>query len=367
MIKNSFGKIDFRAADVVQYQELVKNKNYVYWGDDNIFPIHLLALYQNSPIHRACTNSITYGVKGKGIYNNTNQEELLMANRRETLYEVYQKCVIDRVLFGVFSINVILDNAGNVSELYHTDVSKIRSGKVDEFNNVQNYYLSAEWRYPQKFVPIEIPAFDLTNKDKASQLYFVKTYTPNYNYYGVPDYFAAVSSVQLDIEVKNFHLNNIQNSLLPSMAISFSNGMPSDEEKDIIYNQLLDKYSSTNNAGKLFLFFSDTPESQPVITPIPNNGSDDFYTGLYQNIEETILTAHRITSPMILGIKTQGQLGGRNELEESYNLFQNIVIKPIQKEILEHFNKLLFLRDKTKYDLQVEQNQILDLPPSILK
>jgi hypothetical protein len=366
MTKNIVNRIDFMAAEVVQYQEIIKQKEWVYWGADNYFPNHLLALYQNSPIHRACANAISYGVKGRAIYNTIDTEQLLMANRRETLYEVYKKCVIDRVLFGVFSVNVILDNAGNVSELYHTDVSKIRSGKVDEFNNVQNYYLSAEWKFPNKFVPIEIPAFDLTNKDKASQLYFVKTYTPNYNYYGVPDYFASVSTIQLDIEVKNFHLNNIQNSLLPSMAISFNNGIPSDEEKDIIYRQLVDKYTSSNNAGKIFLFFSDTPESAPTITPIQNNGSDDFYTGLYTNIEETILTAHRITNPALIGIKTAGQLGGRNELEESYNLFQNIVIKPIQDEILEHFNKLLFLRDKKQYDLKVEQVQIIDLEKPVI-
>jgi hypothetical protein len=366
MIKNSFGKIDFRAADVVQYQEIIKNKNWVFWGDDNMFPNHLLALFQNSPIHRACTNAITYGVQGKKLYNKLNNSELIMANRRETLYEVYKKCVIDKVIFGVYSLNIVLNNAGGVSEIYHTDVSKIRSGKVDEFNNVQSYYLSAEWRYPNKFIPIEIPSFDLTNTDVKSQLYFVKNYTPNYNYYSVPDYFAAVSTIQLDIEVKSFHLNNIQNSLLPSMAISFNNGIPSDEEKDILYNQLLDKYSSTNNAGKIFLFFSDTPESAPTITPIPNNGSDDFYTSLYANIEETILTSHRITSPMILGIKTAGQLGGRAELEEAYNLFQNIVIKPQQNDILEHFNKLLFLRDKQRYELEIEQSQILDLPPALI-
>ena len=59
-------------------------------------------------------------------------------------------------------------------------------------------------------------------------------------------------------------------------------------------------------------------------------------------------------------------MGGRNELEESYNLFQNIVIKPIQDEILEHFNKLLFLRDKKQYDLKVEQVQIMDLEKPVI-
>lgn len=365
-MKNTFERIDFMAAEVVQYQELIKNKSWVFWGSDNYFPNHLLALYQNSPIHRACTNAITYGAKGKNLLKNGEISNYLMANRTETIYDVYKKCVFDKILFGVFAINVVLDNGGNVSELYHTDVSRLRSGKVNDFNVVETYFFSSEWKYTQKYIPIEIPSFDLSKQDKKSQIYFVKNYTPSMNYYGVPDYFAATASIQLDVEVKNFHLNNIQNSLLPSMAISFNNGIPSDEEKDIIYRQLVDKYSSSNNAGKLFLFFSDTPESAPTITPILNNGSDSFYTGLYQNIEETILTAHRITSPMILGIKTSGQLGGKDELLDAYNLFQNIVIEPIQQDVLQHFNKLLFLRDKEPIQLSIEQVKFLDNGNSII-
>jgi len=365
-MKNTFERIDFMAAEVVQYQELVKNKSWVFWGSDNYFPNHLLALYQNSPIHRSCTNAITYGAKGKKLLKNGEPANFLMANRTETIYDVYKKCVFDKILFGVFAINVVLDNGGNVSELYHTDVSRLRSGKVNDFNVVETYFFSSEWKLTQKYLPIEIPSFDLSKQDKKSQIYFVKNYTPSMNYYGVPDYFAATATIQLDVEVKNFHLNNIQNSLLPSMAISFNNGIPSDEEKDIIYRQLVDKYTSSNNAGKLFLFFSDTPESAPTITPILNNGSDSFYTGLYQNIEETILTAHRITSPMILGIKTSGQLGGKDELLDAYNLFQNIVIQPIQQEVLQHFNKLLFLRDKEPIELSIEQVKFLDDGNSII-
>jgi hypothetical protein len=79
-------------------------------------------------------------------------------------------------------------------------------------------------------------------------------------------------------------------------------------------------------------------------------------------IEQTILTSHRITSPMILGIKTAGQLGGRAEMLDAYDLFLETVIKPIQEEVLKGFEKVLFLRDKEPINLGIEQNQLL---PSI--
>jgi hypothetical protein len=147
--------------------------------------------------------------------------------------------------------------------------------------------------------------------------------------------------------------------MMPSVAVSFTNGVPSEEERDIIYRQLDAKYSSTNNAGKWFLFFSENPETAPVITPIPNNASDAWYSQMYPQIEQTILTAHRITSPMILGIKEAGQLGGRAELLDAYNLFLEIVIKPIQEELIDSFEKVLFLKENTEIKLKIEQNQIL--------
>jgi FKBP-type peptidyl-prolyl cis-trans isomerase 2 len=76
-------------------------------------------------------------------------------------------------------------------------------------------------------------------------------------------------------------------------------------------------------------------------------------------IEQTILTSHRITSPMILGIKEAGQLGGRSELIDAYNLFLEIVIKPIQESMLKDFEKVLFLRDRKPIKLAIDQNQIL--------
>jgi succinate dehydrogenase flavin-adding protein (antitoxin of CptAB toxin-antitoxin module) len=60
-----------------------------------------------------------------------------------------------------------------------------------------------------------------------------------------------------------------------------------------------------------------------------------------------------------LGIKTAGQLGGREELLDAYQLFLQTVIIPIQESMLKTFEKLIFLRDKQTINLQIEQNQIL--------
>lgn len=351
---------DFNAAYVPQYQEVIKNKPWVYYGEDNMFPNHLLALYQYSALNRACLNAIMYGVKGKTLkVLEGNPDAIGMANRSETLYEVFEKCATDRVLFGGFALNIVKSNDGGIAEIYHTDFSRLRAGKADMFDNIGTYYYSADWKNTQKYKPLELPAFNLLPDTEPSQIMYFKSYSPGMSYYPPPDYLGGLTTIQLDIEIKNFHLNNMQNSMMPSVAVSFTNGVPSEEERDVMYRQLDDKYSSSNNAGKWFLFFSESPETAPVITPIPNNASDAWYKEMAPQVEQTILSSHRITSPQILGIKEAGQLGGRNELIDSYNLFHEIVIRPIQEAMLLDFQKVLFIRDKQPVKLEIEQNQFL--------
>ena len=364
-MKNNLHVLDFNAAQVPQYQEVIKNKPWVYYGEDNIFPNHLLALYQYSSINRACANAVMYGVKGKNlIVKEGNPEVLTMANRGETVYEVYEKLVTDRVLFGGLAMNIVKSNDGGIAEFYHTDFSRLRAGKEDEFGNIGTYYYSIDWRgttiSPTKFKPVEMEAFNMLPDSAPSQILYDKTcYTPGMSYYPAPDYLAGLTTIQLDIEIKNFHLNNMQNSMMPSMAVSFTNGVPGEEEMDMIQRQLESKYASTNNAGKFFLFFSENPETAPVITPIPNNASDAWYTSMAPQIENNVLTSWRITSPMILGIKTPGALGGRAEILDSYQLFLQTVIIPIQEEILKTLEKVLFIKYKQPIKLGIEQNQIL--------
>ena len=84
------------------------------------------------------------------------------------------------------------------------------------------------------------------------------------------------------------------------------------------------------------------PSLKPDITPIPQNGADDYYTTLNDVVSQKILTAHRITSPMLLGIKSNVGLGNNaEEIETSYRLFLNTVVLPYQQSILAVLEGLL--------------------------
>ena len=323
------------------HREDFMSDEFIRFGEDNLFPQNTIELYNRSSIHAAAVNAIVEGIIGKGLTAN-NESYLEKANRKgETWNDIFAKITLDYKLHGSFALEIIWSRDRLSIEAYHIDFANLRAGEKDHRGYVDGYYISSKWGKigrARSFVSEEealyIPTFDPEKKnDQPTQIYVHKNYRPGQQYYPLPDYVGAYRVIELDMEIDNFHTCNIRNGLAPSLSITtFTNG--SDDQLRDIEAQLNANYGGTDNAGSLMYIDVDSPENAPVITPIPQNGADGYYTAINDLVVQKILTAHRITSPMILGIKTEGQLGGRSEVIDAYLLFQNSVIVPFQQSIL---------------------------------
>ena len=326
MDKLKFSSIAKQTQDRVFIKE-EKGKDYVKFGINNSFPEELIELYNNSSIHNTCVNAIVDGIVGEGLVAEPDYV-LEKANRDgETWNSVFKKVAQDYKLYGGFSLEVIWNKARTaIAEVYHIDYSFLRAKEKDYRGKIPGYYISDEWatqyRYTGKSVE-DLPYLPVynehTNELEPRQVYVYNPYRPGMKYYPLPDYVGALRVIDLDTEVDNFHINNIKNGLAPSLSITtFTNA--DEEEREAIERMLQTQYAGSNNAGSLMYIDVDSPENAPVITPIPQNGADDYYYNVNEMVVQKILTAHRITSPMILGIKTSGQLGGRDEMLDAYLL-----------------------------------------------
>ena len=74
---------------------------------------------------------------------------------------------------------------------------------------------------------------------------------------------------------------------------------------------------------------------------------------------QNLLTANRLTSPMLLGIKTPGQLGGTNEINEAFELYYNQVIGKLQNRVLFTFNKILKINGAEQIQFEVIKPQLI--------
>ena len=334
------------------YKE-VKGKDYIFYGERNDYPNYLLRIYNNSAKHNAIvTGKVDYicgngwGVKSEdemqkakayGIIDKVNTKE-------ESLNEVTNKLVTDLTIFGGYYLQVIwTKGTGEIAELYHVDYYKVRTNADNS-----EFYVSDNWLKNDNVNPRPdyetYPAFD-PNNPTGSQILYFKEYRAGVNTYSLPDYRGAISYIELDISIGEYHLNTINNGMFSSKLINLNGGKVSQEEEDRIERQFQNKFSGSKNAGKFMLAFNDSKENEPSIIDLSGTELDKHFDLLNLTVQTEIFSGHKITSPMLFGIKTEGQLGGRSEMREAYQLFQNTYVNAKQRALEEVVNYLFKFND----------------------
>jgi len=364
LMMDNKSKLHFKAIHKFsddKYSISEKDKNeFISYGLYNDLPNQLISLYQNSSIHNTCVNAIIEGVIGQGLISDK-PEILKQANTEgETWNDIFTKVVRDYKMFGGFALEVIwTKDRSKIAEVYHIDFSYLRAKKKNFRGKIPGYYISDEWKQVSTFYTRDLeeipylPIFNpLKNKQEPNQIYVHQPYQPGMKYYPLPDYVGALKVIDLDTEVDNFHINNIKNGLAPSLSITtFTNA--NEEERSEILRMLEEQYAGSSNAGSLVYMDVDDPKNAPIITPIEQNNSDGYYITINEMVSQKILTAHRITSPLLLGIKTAGQLGAKQEMVDAYLLLTNTVLKPYQRSIIDCFTYILgFNYDNFKLGVQ---------------
>ena len=336
------------------YKE-VKGKDYIFYGERNDYPNYLLRIYNNSAKHNAIvTGKVDYICgNGWGVKSEDEMEKAKVfgmidkVNRnQESLNELTNKLVTDLTIFGGYYLQVIWTKAtGEIAELYHVDYYKVRTNADNS-----EFYVSDNWIKNDNVNPRPdfetYPAFD-PNNPTGSQILYFKEYRAGVNTYSLPDYRGAISYIELDISIGEYHLNTINNGMFSSKLINLNGGKVSQEEEDRIEKQFQNKFSGSKNAGKFMLAFNDSKENEPSIIDLSGTELDKHFDLLNLTVQQEIFSGHKITSPMLFGIKTEGQLGGRSELRDAYQLFQNTYVNAKQRALEETINYLYKFNDVT--------------------
>lgn len=366
--KYQLNKLNFTQEPILPvFSEVINRSEWVLYGNDNLMPNYLISRYNNCAIHKAIVDSKVNQIVGDGVKSKNNpMAEINLINGKENISEVMNKCALDLVLFGGFALNVIWTrDRSQIAEIYHIDFSRVRCGKInDSTDEIEKYYYSPDWTNTKKYPPQEYDTFD-QNSGEASQIYYYKSYEPNNSYYPIPDYSGALASIEIDVNIKEFHSNNLKNGMLPSLWIDFVNGIPAEEEQRLLTRALEEQYSSVNNAGRPIISFNESPELSPRITQIPASTNDGYYASIYDDIIRSILSGHRISSGELFGISTSGKLGSGKEIVEHSEFIYNTVIKPYQRQILGVFDKLVSLKFGVPTRLEIKPLTLLEVKEEI--
>jgi len=319
-----------------------KRDAWVDYGEDNNYYSFLLDRYTNSTTNNAIINNISRLVYGRGL-------SAVDASRKPNEYaqamamfskECLRKIAIDRKMLGQFAIQVHYnDKHDRILKAFHMPVNLLRAEKCNKDGEIEAYYYSDDWTDVKKYPPVRIPAYGYS-KDKI-EILFSKPYAVGMKYYAYPDYQGAVPYALLEEEIADYLINEVQNGFSGTKVVNFNNGVPTEEQQSIITNKVLGKLTGSKGQ-KVIVAFNDNMDTRTTVEDIPLNDAPEHYTYLSEECLRKIMLGHNVTSPLLFGVaSSNGFSSNADELENSFILFNNMVIKPFQEEIIDALDKIL--------------------------
>ena len=236
---------------------------------------------------------------------------------------------------GNAALQVITNGAGKILEVKHLPIETVRPNKANELGVIEKYWFSNNWTdlRSEENKPKPYPSYVVGQKKKGTFIYSLKNYVPNNPYFGVPDYLGSTKWIEMDIELANYHLSNIQSGFSASTIVEFSNGVPSQREMMQIEKSFKNKLTGTNG-NKIVFIYNENGSTPARITQAPIPEADKQYESISAQVQHNVLIGHKITSPMLVGIKSDTGLGNNaDEIRTANELLQNVTITPYQETI----------------------------------
>lgn len=330
------------------------SKPYVNYGVDNKFPNYLWELYLRSAILQSIINGTADYAGGRNILYSKDEEVQRLSteanNDGETLDDVIKKCIVDYLIFGGFALQVIYNKLQQISEIYWLDFRNVRRNKEGD-----KIYYSEDWvRHANDYITYDI--FNPSNKKGTSVFYFKGHISRGI--YPIPRYNGALSAIETSTEISKFHLNSILNNFSGNFIINFNNGQPSEDVQEEIERKIKAKFTGSDNAGKFMLAFNDSKENGVTVERIQDDNFDKKYESLRTDTYKEIFVAFRAI-PQLFGYSLEGTGFNKQEFAESYALYAQTTVKPIQKDMTRTFDKIFGVENAVTFEpFEIEEKAV---------
>lgn len=327
--------IKFARAEQPKFTERKGTMPYIEFGEKNNYPDYLLGLFNESSKHGAIVKGKAKYIYGKG-FNNVPINANITG---ETINSVAKKCILDDEIFSGFYLQVIYNLQGKIKDVYHIEFYKVRTTK-----DMSKFYVKNDWNDIQEKARC-YPAFNgKYDENEPSKIIYIHQYNPEANVYPLPNYFQSLNYIDSDVQVSRHILGNAKDGFVATTLINLNNGdVKVSEKKEDVEKRIKKKFTGSEG-DRVLIMFNKSKDNAADIQSLSNTmlTKEDF-TNINKLIEQEIFAGHQVTSPMLFGIKTEGQLGGRAEIQEAYEIFNNTYVSERQQSHEETFTKLLNL------------------------
>ena len=320
-----------------------KKKKWVAYGDNNNYYQYLIDLYTNSTTNNAIINGVSNMIYGKGLdaLDSSTKTDEYAALRSIFHNKCLKKVALDLKMLGEASFQVLYKD-GKVLRAEHFPRQTLRAEKCNDDGEIEAYYYHPNWEKAKPSdKPKRIAAFGFGN-GKEPEVEIIKKYVSGYDYYCPVDYQGGLAYAELESEISDYLINDVQNGFSGTKVVNFNNGVPDREKQLSIKNDVMHKLTGARGE-KVIIAFNNNAESKTTIDDVPLNDAPAHYEYLSSECSTKLMVAHRVTSPLLLGIRDGNNGLGNNadEIRTASLLFQNVTIKPYQDLIIDSIEQIL--------------------------
>lgn len=324
-----------------------KKKKWVAYGDNNNYYQYLIDLYTNSTTNNAIINGVSNMIYGKGLdaLDSSTKTDEYAALRSIFHNKCLKKVALDLKMLGEASFQVLYKD-GKVVRAEHFPRQTLRAEKCNDDGEIEAYYYHPNWEKAKPSdKPKRIAAFGFGN-GKEPEVEIIKKYVSGYDYYCPVDYQGGLAYAELESEISDYLINDVQNGFSGTKVVNFNNGVPDREKQLSIKNDVMHKLTGARGE-KVIIAFNNNAESKTTIDDVPLNDAPAHYEYLSSECSTKLMVAHRVTSPLLLGIRDGNNGLGNNadEIRTASLLFQNVTIKPYQDLIIDSIEQILAVND----------------------
>ena len=323
-------------------QNEYRNRDYIYYGDDNRYCDYLYGLYTDCSTLKTTVNGVSSYVAANDVICNV--PGFTVANKKgDTFRNIIKWLDRDFNIYGGCAFQVIRNIKGEVAEIYYIDFRYLRSDKKNEC-----FWYSEEFSKPygRTTKAVVYPKFVPGGDAPASIVYLKNDIGGTYP---TPSYSGAIKAAEIERHIDDMHLNSLENGFMGSYIINFLNGIPTDEQKDEIEKNVTEKFAGTANAGRILLNFANGEENAAKVERLDITDFADKYKAAAERARTTIYQAFR----------AQGQLFGDmsastgfNEIEfkTAWDLFNSTVVRDQQRVLCDEFDHVFGMKGSITID-----------------
>ncbi|MBT3747486.1 MAG: hypothetical protein HOG34_00775 [Bacteroidetes bacterium] len=339
------------------------NKNFIPFGEDNLFPQQIAHISREVALHRALLNSKSFYIAGKDfISNNSTFSKWLsrVNNQDETLKDVFYKLIFDELNMGNSYFEIVTDSRKSFVQIYHVDAITVRltsDKKVILHPDWSNYKGVNDKK--QRVIAL-YPRFTKDGKFYRS-VFHLKQYENQFYYYGIPSWYSGIRSIIIAGLTNIWNQTRLENQFNASGLLIIP-GVNTEEEAAEL-ELMFENYKGYSKVAKLLKYYladkgpGETRELAQYLEFKKNEEGN--WLQLHQQAQSELITIHNWFKSLCSFVENTGF--DSNRIINEYNIALNTVIKVHQQKYINVFKKVLSLFAFDVSDLSVINESPVEL------